>query len=210
VAPDRTARPNPFGMSEDCQYCPALAACRERIVHGYGDRDADFLVVGEAPTAASEATGVPFVGDGGGERLQSILGYLGLNNSLPDSERPELENVYLTSLTRCRHPDRPPTDEEVRNCEVYLNAEIRSVNPEILVPVGERAVDAIATEYTTTPAADIAAADDHATTIRGRGFALVPMKHPAEQSDAEVEAFIDHFEQLMAGDYRQTKGRRER
>jgi uracil-DNA glycosylase family 4 len=210
VDADQHARANPFGMSEDCEYCPALVECRERVVHGYGDVAADFLFVGEAPSAASERAGIPFVGDAAGETVQSILGYLGLNNSLPTSDAPELENVYLTHVTRCRHPGRGPTEEEVESCEPYLNAEIRTINPEVLVPVGERALAEIAAEYTTTPAAELSAADDHATTVRGRGFALVPMKAPAEQTEAETEAFIDHFEDLMAGDYRQTKGRRER
>jgi len=210
VDADQHSRANPFGMSQDCEYCPALAECRDRIVHGYGDVGADFLVVGEAPTAAGERAGVPFVGDKRGRRLQSVLGQLGLNNSLPTSEEPELRNVYLTHLTRCRHPERAPTDGEVRNCEPYLNAEIRMINPEIIVPVGERALAEIATEYTTTPAGDLSIEQHHATTIRGRGFALVPMADPADGTDTRMEAFVDHFSELMAGDYRQTKGRRER
>jgi uracil-DNA glycosylase family 4 len=207
---DQRSRSNPFGMSENCEYCPALADCRERIVHGYGDVGADFLFVGGAPSAAAERAGIPFVGDAGGERVQSILGRLGLSHSLPGSEEPELSNAYLTNLTRCRHPDRAPTDAEVANCEPYLNAEIRMINPHVLVPVGERALQEVATEYTTAPADDLSVAEHHATTVRGRGFALVPMRAPAEQTDADADAFVEHFSALMAGDYRQTKGRRKR
>jgi len=201
---------NPFGMDADCRNCPALCETRERVVHGYGDVGADFLFVGEAPGEGADRTGVPFTGDEHGETLQHVLGQLGLNNSLPSDEEPELENAFVTYLARCRDPDRPPTDEEVRTCEPYLNAEIRMINPEILVPVGGRALTEIATEYTTTPAEEFDVASDHATTIRGRGFEIVPMADPLEASEGEREAFVDHFLALMDRDYRQTKGRRGR
>ncbi|EMA44430.1 uracil-DNA glycosylase family protein, partial [Halobiforma nitratireducens] len=114
------------------------------------------------------------------------------------------------TLTRCRDPDRVPTDEEIGNCEPYLNAEIRSINPEVLIPVGERALAELGTEYTTTPAEELSLPEAHATTIRGRGFALVPMLEPRQQTDEQTQAWLEHFAALMASDYRQTKGRRER
>ncbi|WP_276301415.1 uracil-DNA glycosylase [Halorussus lipolyticus] len=205
---NQQTRANPFGMDAECENCPELCETRERVVHGYGDVGADFLFVGEMPDDESDRTGVPFTGEKG-EVLQNVLGYLGLNNSLPGDDEPELENAFLTYLTRC-HAERSPTDDEIRTCEPYLNAEIRMINPEILVPVGQRALTEIATEYTTTPADEFDAEDDHATTIRGRGFEIVPMRDPGEQSEADREAFVDHFQSLMAGDYRQTKGRRSR
>mgnify|MGYP006285414723 FL=1 len=207
---NQETRENPFGMDEACRNCPDLCASRERVVHGYGDVGADFLFVGEMPGAGADRTGVPFTGDATGERFQDVLGHLGLNNSLPDSERPELADAFVTYLTRCRDPERAPTDEEVETCEPYLNAEIRMINPEILVPVGQRALAEIGREYTTTPADELDVEADHATTIRGRGFELVPMVHPATMTDDQKETFVDHFLSLMSGDYRQTKGRQER
>ncbi|MFC4551410.1 MULTISPECIES: uracil-DNA glycosylase [Halorussus] len=207
---NQQSRSNPFGMDETCTNCPELCETRRTVVHGHGDVGADFLFVGEMPDEGADRTGVPFTGDERGEALQNVLGHLGLNNSLPTAEDPELENVYLTYLTRCRDPERPPTDEEIRTCEPYLNAEIRMINPEIIVPVGERALEAIAAEYTTTPAEEFDLEAAHATTIRGRGFELVPMVDPLEQTDEQREAFLDHFLALMGSDYRQTKGRRGR
>lgn len=203
-------RQNPFGMDEACQRCPDLCAVRDRVVHGYGDTGADFLFVGSRPSEPAESAGVPLVGGEGGKRLQDLLGRLGLNHSLPTATEPELENAYLTLLTRCRHPDRGPTESELRNCEDYLTAEIRMINPEIIVPVGEDALAMIAEEYTTTPATDLSLPDYHGRSIRGRGFELVPMIDPAEQTEAQFQAYLDSFEALMARDYRQTKGRRER
>ena len=202
-------RSNPFGMDESCTNCD-LCETRDQVVHGYGDVDAHFLFVGEMPSERADEIGVPFTGDVAGERLQEILGRLGLNESPPDAKEPEIENAFCTYLTRCRHPERGPTDGEITTCEPYLNAEIRMINPEILVPIGEGALAEIAAEYTTTPAADIDIVEDHATTIRGRGFELVPMIHPGEQTEEQTEAFVQHFRELMGSDYRQTKGRQGR
>ncbi len=223
---NQQTRSNPFGMDEQCRNCPALCETRTTVVHGYGDVGADFLFVGERPSPAADEVGVPFAGggvggedgDGGedddedrlGQRLQRILQRLGLCVTGSDPNRPELANVYLTNLTRCRDPERPPTDDEIGTCEPYLNAEIRMINPEILVPVGERALFELATEYTTRPASEFDVADDHATTIRGRGFELVPMVDPRNQTDDQTQAWVEHFAQLMASDYRQTKGRQKR
>ncbi|SNZ04221.1 uracil-DNA glycosylase, family 4 [Natronoarchaeum philippinense] len=201
---------NPFGMDEDCRNCPELCETRSSIAHGYGDVGADFLFVGEMPGPGADETGVPFTGDDAGRQLLEILRRLGLCGSPADSEDPELGNAFLTYLTRCRHPDRAPTDEEIGNCEPYLNAEIRMINPEILVPIGERALEAIGTEYTTTPADELDIVEDHGERIRGRGFELVPMIAPEEQTDAQTQAFVESFAELMATDYRQTKGRRGR
>jgi uracil-DNA glycosylase family 4 len=207
---EQDTRRNPYGMDEDCRNCPGLCDVRERVVHGYGDVGADFVFVGESPSAASEAAGVPFVGDDAGERFQYLLGSVGLNYSLPSSTDPELENAYVTYLARCRHPDRPASDEEVRTCEPYLNADVRMINPEVLVPVGQRALTELGAEYTTEPAAGLNVKELHGSTVRGRGFELAPMIHPREQTDDQTEAWIEFFLDLQETDYRQTKGRRGR
>jgi len=201
---------NPFSMDEHCENCEELTCEREALVHGYGDVGAEFCFVGEAPSEATEKTGVPFTGDARGERMQSILGKTGLSNSLPSSTEPELENAYLTNLTRCRHSERDPTALEIETCEPYLNAEIRMINPEIIVPVGKRALEEITTEYTTTPAEEFDIEHVHGEPIRGRGFELFPMIDPGEQTAEETGAFVEAFLDLQARDYRQTKGRRKR
>ena len=202
---------NPFGMDENCTNCPALCETRENVVHGYGDVGAEFVFIGEMPGPGADDAGVPFVGDPGGERLQSILGELGFSRSPPDATEPDLQNAYLAYLTRCRHPDRPPTDDEVRNCEPYFTADVRMINPEIIVPVGQRVLEELALEYTTRSPDSFDVEAEHATTIRGRGFEILPMVGLDEQTADQTEAFIEHVTESVFGrDYRQTKGRRSR
>ncbi|WP_284014693.1 uracil-DNA glycosylase [Halobaculum litoreum] len=198
-------------MDTDCQHCPALVDCRERVVHGYGDAEAEVVVLGEAPSAGAERTGVPFTGDAAGERIQRVLGELGLSRSPPDAAEPDLQNVFTTYLTRCRHPERPPSDEEVLHCDAFLTAEVRMINPELIVPVGQRALEALAIEYTTRAPDSFDADAEHATTVRGRGFELLPMRDLADLTDADADAFVEHvLENVFSRDYRQTKGRRSR
>jgi len=201
---------NPFGMDTDCRNCPALCDTRETVVHGYGDVGADFCFVVDAPGAGADRSGVPAFHDDGGDRFRSILERLMLCAADSPRDEPELSNTYVTSIARCHHPDRDPTDEEVGNCEPYLNAELRMINPEIIVPVGDRPLAELAVDYTTTDASELSVDEHHARSVRGRGFELVPMRAPAAMTDADAQAFVEHFAELMASDYRQTKGRRER
>jgi uracil-DNA glycosylase family 4 len=199
---------NPFGMDEDCRNCPALCESRNSIVHGYGDVGAEFLVLFDHPSDGADAAGTPFGGEF--ERsVVSILETVGLVEPVDDG-MPEPSNVFFTYVTRCRHPERPATDEEARNCEPFLNSEIRMINPELLLPVGQRALDALAFEYTTLSEDDLDVADHHATTIRGRGFELLPMIEPTAQTEAERGSLVDHLNDTLDRDYRQTKGRRSR
>ena len=179
---NQTEFENPFAMDADCENCAELCGARDRVVHGYGDVGAEFLVVGTRPTAAAERNGVPFTGPDGGELVQSIFADLGFVRSEPDAAEPEVQNVFFTNLTRCRHPERGPTDREVDTCEPFLNAEIRMINPQIIVPVGDRPLRELAVEYTTRRPDSFDVEAEHATTIRGRGFELVPMKEPADMS----------------------------
>ncbi|WP_254864833.1 uracil-DNA glycosylase [Halovivax gelatinilyticus] len=196
-------------MDEACRNCPELCDTRTHVVHGYGDVAADFLVIGSEPSEVADRTGVPFAGDEF-SALARMLARLGLCDLTSDPATPRLVDVYLTHLTRCRHPDRPPSDDEIDACEPYLDAEIRMINPELLIPVGQRALSLIGAAYTTRSPDSLRIDDVHATPIRGRGFELVPMCDPATASEDERDEWVHAFAEIMASDYRQTKGRRER
>ncbi len=202
---------NPYGMDPDCTRCPALVDAREHIVHGYGDVGADFLFVAERPAASADRTGVPVreAGDAGG--LTGFLRTCGfVTDEGDEAGDPVLENAFVTHLTRCRHPDRGPTREEIEACDAFLTAELRTINPEILVPLGERVLSELAQEFTTSLSDPWELEDVHATELRGRGFELIPLETLPEMDADQFEAAIDRFERTRDRDYRQTKGRRKR
>lgn len=180
---------NPFGMR----------APEEPAVYGYGDANADFHVIGaDADTHGGIGTGVPFTESVAGKRIQSVLYAVGFAAE-PYSDRPELDNCYLSYL---RISPGEPTD-----LERYIDAEIRAINAHILLPVGDEALDYVLREFTTrAKAVPVDSAALHATEVRGRGFLVVPVREPTDWEAGDEAALVDRLEALLDSDYRQTKG----
>jgi DNA polymerase len=108
-----------------CVRC-ALHECRTRTVFGVGDRNAGWLVVGEAPGAEEDRQGEPFVGRAGG-LLNSMLRGIGLAR----------EQVFIANILKCRPPNnRDPKPEEVAQCLPYLERQIALLRPRIMLAVG--------------------------------------------------------------------------
>jgi len=118
-----------------CESC-ALFETRKKVVIGVGDRDADWLFVGEAPGAEEDEKGEPFVGQAG-KLLDNMLRAIRLERG---------KNVYIANVVKCRPPEnRNPTDMEIRACTQFLDQQIDLINPKVIVALGrvaaERLVD---------------------------------------------------------------------
>jgi uracil-DNA glycosylase len=176
-----------------------MQAPAEPAVHGYGDANADFHVIGaDAETHGGVETGVPFTRSIAGRRMQSALHAVGFAAE-PYSDRPELENCYLSYL------HISPGDPD--NLERYVDAEIRALNAHVLLPVGDKALSYVLTEFTTKAGSvPIDSTQLHAAEIRGRGFLVIPIGEPAEWDAGDETALTDRLEALLDSDYRQTKG----
>lgn len=112
----------------DCTRCP-LHQCRTNIVHTEGNRHARLMFIGEAPGADEDAQARPFVGRAG-QLLTKIIEAIGLKR----------EDVLIGNVNRCRPPgNRPPTEEEATMCKPFLLREIASVQPEVIVVMGNTA-----------------------------------------------------------------------
>jgi DNA polymerase len=108
-----------------CTLC-GLHKTRTQTVFGVGRRDADLLVIGEAPGADEDRQGEPFVGRAG-QLLNAMLRAIGL----PRSE------VYIANILKCRPPgNRDPQPEEASLCTPYLSRQIALVNPRAILAVG--------------------------------------------------------------------------
>jgi uracil-DNA glycosylase len=112
----------------DCTRCP-LHQDRTNIVHTEGNRRARLMFIGEAPGADEDAQARPFVGRAG-QLLTKIIEAIGLKR----------EDVLIGNVNRCRPPgNRPPTEEEATMCKPFLLREIASVQPEVIVVMGNTA-----------------------------------------------------------------------
>jgi uracil-DNA glycosylase family 4 len=177
-------------VAQGCTRCPQLVTNRRCIVCGYGAADARVLFIGEAPGyKGADLTGVPFTRDRSGVRLQRVLIELGLSDEIdPRVERPRL-HCFVTNVVRCNPPsNRVPTRVEIANCLPYLWQELELIQPEIVVPIGNVAARAVFPPLVGRPALPITQA--HARTFAADGVMVVPMRHPARISNADLDRFV--------------------
>jgi len=108
-----------------CTACK-LSATRTQGVLGVGDRNADWLIIGEAPGADEDAKGEPFVGRAG-QLLNKIIVAMKLTR----------EEVYIANILKCRPPqNRDPLPAEVECCEAYLRSQIKLIQPKYICALG--------------------------------------------------------------------------
>lgn len=128
VPPTAQERPDLDALREelgDCQRC-ALSGGRSTIVFGEGNPSADLMFAGEAPGYYEDRSGRPFVGKGG-ELLDKMIVAMGLSR----------EDTYICNVIKCRPPDnRDPLPEEIIACQPFLHAQIRAVQPKVIVTLG--------------------------------------------------------------------------
>ncbi len=122
-----------------CQEQGFIPVARPLVNGRAGDR---ILVIGQAPGHRSVAKGRSFSGPGG-SILQKWLEQAGFPPGYLHA------HTYLSSLTRCdpgRNPrgggDRRPSPQEVALCKPFLEAEIRLLQPKIVLLVGTMAIEA--------------------------------------------------------------------
>lgn len=129
-----------------CRKCPRLVEYRQQIarnkrrqyrdweywgkpVAGFGDREAQLLLVGLAPAAhGANRTGRMFTGDSSGDWLYEALyryGFASQPTSCSSRDGLQLKNVYITAAARCAPPKNKPLVEELQSCRPFLLAEYR-------------------------------------------------------------------------------------
>ena len=136
-----------------CNRCP-LGATRLNPVFSDGNPKAEVMLIGEAPGATEDETGLPFVGQSG-QLLDKILGSIGLSRK---------ENVYICNTIKCRPPlNRAPFPSEKDACRHFLDRQIELVAPRVILLCGG------------TAAASMLPADTPGITkIRGKWFDAPP------------------------------------
>ncbi|MFM2133515.1 MAG: hypothetical protein RL156_796 [Bacteroidota bacterium] len=115
-----------------CTKC-SLAETRTKFVFGSGNPHADIVVIGEAPGADEDASGLPFVGRAG-QLLTKIL----------ESVNFSREEVFICNILKCRPPNnRRPLPEEVDLCEPFLFKQLELIQPKFILALGLTAVDTL-------------------------------------------------------------------
>jgi uracil-DNA glycosylase family 4 len=168
-----------------CTRC-RLHQSRTQVVFGQGDPHAELMFVGEAPGFHEDRQGLPFVGPSG-QLLNRLLEGIGLRR----------DDVYVANVVKSRPPqNRDPQADEIAACRPWLDAQIRLVDPKVVVTLGNFAAKALL--ETTTGI----------TRLRGRtypfqGRVLLPTFHPAAALHAQGRRTAGPSTlEAMEGDFR--------
>ena len=132
---DRLAEPW-LHLREQCDRCRAcpLGEQRQQVVVGRGNPGARLMLIGEAPGADEDASGLPFVGRSG-QLLDQLLLQAGLD--------PE-HDLYICNAIKCRPPgNRRPSPAELRACRPWLVRQFELLDPQLVLLVGATALEAV-------------------------------------------------------------------
>lgn len=124
---------------DDCRRCE-LWRNATQPVGGQGARHAKLMLVGEQPGDQEDRAGKPFVGPAG-ELLDDALAAAGIDR----------HQVYITNAVKHfkwelrgkRRMHKTPAQKEVAACHYWLEAELASVAPNVIVALGATALKAI-------------------------------------------------------------------
>jgi uracil-DNA glycosylase len=146
----------------DCRRCK-LAQGRRQIVFGQGNPRARLMFVGEAPGAEEDAQGLAFVGRAG-QLLTDII---------EKGMKLRRADVFIANIIKCRPPqNRNPEPDEILACQPFLEAQIDSIHPRVIVGLGK-----FGAQFLLKTAEPI-------SRLRGRwgeyrGIPVMPTYHPA-------------------------------
>ncbi|MBK8781575.1 MAG: uracil-DNA glycosylase [Anaerolineales bacterium] len=143
-----------------CTNC-ALHEGRKKSVPGDGPATAEIMFIGEGPGFHENEQGRPFVG-AAGKFLDQLL-------AQADVTRAE---VFIANVVKCRPPgNRDPLPEELAACDAHLEAQIKTINPSIIVTLGRFSMNKFITGV------KISAVHGQMQKVSERY--VIPMFHPA-------------------------------
>ena len=116
--------------------CAGMEGCYKlNCIQGKGPKDAKIMIVGTTPGSNECETQSPFTGNTG-KKLDECLAKAGLNK----------EEIFFTYLIKCKTPriektsgnwqDREPLKKEINECKPYLEAEIATIKPNVIIMLG--------------------------------------------------------------------------
>lgn len=136
------------------------------------------MLIGQAPGAHEGPAGKPFAWTAG-KTMFRWFGELGVD------EAAFRERVYMAAVCRCfpgkgtKGGDRVPAPDEIARCGAHLAAEVRLVEPRLVIPVGKLAIAQVLP--TATALAEVVGVITP-TRFHGRAVDVAPLPHPSGAS----------------------------
>ncbi len=200
-----------------CRRCPRLVAWREevartgrasyagqtywgRAVPGFGDPQAQLVLVGLAPAAhGANRTGRMFTGDRSGDWLFAALhraGFASQPTSVSRDDGLTLSGAYITATVHCAPPANKPTPAERDACAPYLARELSLLRDAVvLVALGQFAWQAVAAHYELRPRPVFG----HLAESRlPGGLTMLGSYHPSQQNTFTGKLTVPMFDAVFA------------
>ena len=144
-----------------CTRC-RLAGGRTQVVWMDGNPDSSLMFIGEAPGFHEDRQGLPFVG-AAGQLLDTMLASIGLDRT----------GCTICNVIKCRPPgNRDPMPDEIESCRPYLEAQLRFIQPHVIVTLGN-----FATRFVLDRQVSISRVRGQRFSVGGR--TVIPTFHPA-------------------------------
>src|SRR2546423_7896797 len=127
------------GPADECTACPLYKKAAQ-TVFGEGPKHATMFMIGEQPGDYEDVAGKPFVGPAG-KILDRALEEAGINR----------DEVYVTNAVKHfkweprgkRRIHQKPSSRDIAACRPWLEAELRLVEPKLVVCLGSTAAQTV-------------------------------------------------------------------
>jgi len=136
------------------------------------------LLVGQAPGDKEPVLGRPFAWTAG----KTLFKWL--NEALGWTEDEARDRIYFAAVCRCfpgkkeAGGDRVPGDDEIANCSRWLEAEVKLLQPRLILPVGRLAM----TRFLPPAPLNDLVGRTFAIDFRGHRTDCLPLPHPSGAS----------------------------
>lgn len=125
----------------NCETCGLQGRnlCNQREVPKYGQGEKKIMFVGLCPGREEQQVGIPFVGSLG-QLLRKHCQMLGLDLDR-DCIRTNVVGCYPGQTST--GADKTPTPEQIKACQKYLEADIAEFRPDLIICLGDHAINAV-------------------------------------------------------------------
>ena len=123
----------------NCDICKRMCTRRKIFSLNNGNLYSKVIFIAEAPgRLGADCTGIPLYGDKTGDNFEMLLGNIGWRR----------EDIFITNSILCNPQDEngnnaTPTQEEMENCSYFLKMTLELINPDLIVTLGVKALEAL-------------------------------------------------------------------
>lgn len=145
----------------------------KKLIFGSGSVAAKIVFVGEMPGKEEDENGSPITGQKA-KLLNQLLKTAGINKN----------KVYFTNVVKYFPAQKNPTPKEIKSYVPFLKEELKTINPELVVTLGNVALNGIGLRQ---PLDNI-----HGRTFNFGSYELFPTFHPEHAlKDPQIKTLLE-------------------